>query len=59
MITYLLILFVLALGITLWSMRGFGKKTTKQEKHEVKQGSIVMLGDEIHHYKRDASTGSA
>ena len=50
MITYLLILFVLALGITLWSMRGLGKKANKQGKHEVKQGSIVILEDKIQHY---------
>jgi hypothetical protein len=51
MITYLLILFVFALGITLWSMRGFGKKTIKHTKHEVKQGSIVMLKDNVQHYQ--------
>ncbi len=51
MIIYLGIIFVLALGITLWSMRGFGKKTTKQGKHEVKQGSIVMLKDNVQHYQ--------
>ena len=51
MIIYLGIIFVLALGITLWSMRGFGKKTSKPEKHEVKQGSIVMLKDNVQHYQ--------
>ena len=51
MIIYLGIIFVLALGITLWSMRSFGKKTTKQGKHEVKQGSIVILEDKIQHYQ--------
>jgi hypothetical protein len=51
MIIYLGIIFVLALGITLWSMRSFGKKANKQGKQDVKQGSIILLEDNVQHYR--------
>ncbi|MBP6993665.1 hypothetical protein KBB12_00290 [Candidatus Woesebacteria bacterium] len=51
MILYLFAIFILALGFTLWSMRGFGKKHTKVESLEPKQGSIVIMDEKVQHYQ--------
>lgn len=51
MIGYLLIIFILAVGATLWSIRNFGKKRIDIKSHELKQGSIVIMDEKVQHYQ--------
>lgn len=52
MALYLFVIFILALVITLWSMRDFEKKQVLPDEHnKVRKGSIVILEDKVQHYQ--------
>ena len=50
MIIYLLIIFVFALVLTLWSVRGYGKRPKEEKQESTHRGSIVFQDQKAHHY---------